>query len=136
MGQLGLQFVERGRAGNHSWNVGFRTDKHPLRWAASTRTLAAEAVPALTTDQMREVDRVMIEDLHIELIQMMENAGRGPRPSALPSTRWGTRGTTGQAVRRTCASASPATPRGSSLAREATMVAPRCGHPQRSAEDD
>src|SRR5439155_18090161 len=29
MGQLGLQFVERGRAGNHSWNVGFRTDKHP-----------------------------------------------------------------------------------------------------------
>jgi NAD(P)H-hydrate epimerase len=26
---------------------------------------------------MREVDRVMIEDLHIELIQMMENAGRG-----------------------------------------------------------
>jgi NAD(P)H-hydrate epimerase len=33
-------------------------------------------VPALTTDQMREVDRAMIEDLHIELIQMMENAGR------------------------------------------------------------
>jgi NAD(P)H-hydrate epimerase len=25
---------------------------------------------------MREVDRVMVEDLHIELIQMMENAGR------------------------------------------------------------
>jgi NAD(P)H-hydrate epimerase len=33
-------------------------------------------VPALTADQMREVDRVMVEDLHIELIQMMENAGR------------------------------------------------------------
>jgi NAD(P)H-hydrate epimerase len=33
-------------------------------------------VPALTTDQMREVDRIMVEDLHIELIQMMENAGR------------------------------------------------------------
>jgi NAD(P)H-hydrate epimerase len=31
----------------------------------------------LTTDQMREVDRLMIEDYHIELIQMMENAGRG-----------------------------------------------------------
>jgi NAD(P)H-hydrate epimerase len=30
----------------------------------------------LTTDQMREVDRAMIEDLHIELVQMMENAGR------------------------------------------------------------
>lgn len=27
-------------------------------------------------EQMREVDRIMIEDLHIELIQMMENAGR------------------------------------------------------------
>ena len=33
-------------------------------------------VPYLTTDQMREVDREMIEDYHIELIQMMENAGR------------------------------------------------------------
>jgi NAD(P)H-hydrate epimerase len=33
-------------------------------------------VPALTTDQMVEVDRAMIEDYHIELIQMMENAGR------------------------------------------------------------
>lgn len=33
-------------------------------------------IPAITTDQMREVDRVMIEDLGIELIQMMENAGR------------------------------------------------------------
>lgn len=30
----------------------------------------------LTTEQMIEVDRVMIDDLHIELIQMMENAGR------------------------------------------------------------
>jgi NAD(P)H-hydrate epimerase len=27
-------------------------------------------------EQMREVDRIMIEDLHIELKQMMENAGR------------------------------------------------------------
>lgn len=33
-------------------------------------------IPFLTTDQMREVDRAMIEDYHIELIQMMENAGR------------------------------------------------------------
>lgn len=33
-------------------------------------------IPYLTTDQMREVDRAMIEDYHIELIQMMENAGR------------------------------------------------------------
>ncbi len=33
-------------------------------------------IPEITTDQMREVDRAMIEDYHIELIQMMENAGR------------------------------------------------------------
>jgi NAD(P)H-hydrate epimerase len=34
------------------------------------------AVPDLTTEQMIEVDRAMIEDFKIELIQMMENAGR------------------------------------------------------------
>ena len=33
------------------------------------------SVPWLTTEQMVEVDRLMIEDLGIELIQMMENAG-------------------------------------------------------------
>lgn len=33
-------------------------------------------IPSLTIDQMIEVDRAMIEDYHIELIQMMENAGR------------------------------------------------------------
>ena len=33
-------------------------------------------VPYLTTEQMIEVDRAMIEDYGIELIQMMENAGR------------------------------------------------------------
>ncbi len=33
-------------------------------------------IPYLTTDQMREVDRAMIEDFGIELMQMMENAGR------------------------------------------------------------
>ena len=33
-------------------------------------------VPTITVDQMREVDRLMVEDLRIELIQMMENAGR------------------------------------------------------------
>ncbi|MDL1943630.1 NAD(P)H-hydrate epimerase [Chloroflexi bacterium CFX2] len=33
-------------------------------------------IPSLTTAQMIEVDRAMIEDYRIELIQMMENAGR------------------------------------------------------------
>jgi NAD(P)H-hydrate epimerase len=40
------------------------------------RTVSRTAVPALTTEQMRAVDRAMVEDLHIELVQMMENAGR------------------------------------------------------------
>jgi len=39
-------------------------------------TIGLRDVPALTADQMREVDRAMVEDLHIELVQMMENAGR------------------------------------------------------------
>ncbi|MFC1923343.1 NAD(P)H-hydrate epimerase [Chloroflexota bacterium] len=33
-------------------------------------------IPVLTTPQMAEVDRLMIEEYHILLIQMMENAGR------------------------------------------------------------
>jgi len=33
-------------------------------------------VPYLSTDQMIEVDRAMVEDFKIELIQMMESAGR------------------------------------------------------------
>ena len=35
-----------------------------------------ENIPFITTDQMREVDRAMIEDYGISLVQMMENAGR------------------------------------------------------------
>ncbi len=33
-------------------------------------------IPRISTKQMIEVDRLMMEDYHIELIQMMENAGR------------------------------------------------------------
>ena len=33
-------------------------------------------LPLLSTNQMREVDRLMIEEFDIQLIQMMENAGR------------------------------------------------------------
>ena len=36
----------------------------------------AQNLPVLTTDQMIEVDRLMIEEWGITLIQMMENAGR------------------------------------------------------------
>ena len=33
-------------------------------------------LPFITTDQMREVDRAIVEDYGVLLIQMMENAGR------------------------------------------------------------
>src|SRR6516165_2572501 len=74
--------------------AGFRWTRRPASAASSaspmcrktmqlwcrTRTmpdlLAPEDLPALTADQMRAVDRAMIEDLHIDLVQMMENAGR------------------------------------------------------------
>ena len=40
-------------------------------------------IPSLTTAQMIEVDRLMVEKYHIELIQMMENAGRNLADLAL-----------------------------------------------------
>jgi hypothetical protein len=46
-------------------------------------TVPASAVPAVTAEQMRKVDRIMIDDLHIELIQMMEHAGRNLAELAL-----------------------------------------------------
>jgi NAD(P)H-hydrate epimerase len=33
-------------------------------------------IPALTTEQMREVDRIAVEDFNLGILQMMENAGR------------------------------------------------------------
>ena len=39
-------------------------------------TVASNEIGWLTEEQMIEVDRIMIEGLHIELMQMMENAGR------------------------------------------------------------
>jgi NAD(P)H-hydrate epimerase len=35
----------------------------------------ATSIPAVTAEQMREVDRVVVEDFDVLLIQMMENAG-------------------------------------------------------------
>ena len=37
---------------------------------------ALDLVPAVTAAQMREVDRIMVEDVGVSLLQMMENAGR------------------------------------------------------------
>ena len=33
-------------------------------------------VPSVTTEQMREVDRLAVEEFHLSILQMMENAGR------------------------------------------------------------
>ncbi len=38
--------------------------------------IAPPGIPYITTEQMREVDRAMIDDFGITLLQMMENAGR------------------------------------------------------------
>lgn len=43
---------------------------------AVTDAVRADDLPSLTSEQMAEVDRIMIEELGIELLQMMENAGR------------------------------------------------------------
>ena len=47
-------------------------------WGSSLKSVAVEdyRIPVITTDQMREVDRLMIEKYDVQLIQMMENAGR------------------------------------------------------------
>src|SRR5262249_20465652 len=54
------------------------------RWSHAMRgrgqpfpVVDAKAVPWLSVEQMREVDRIMIEELRISLVRMMENAGRG-----------------------------------------------------------
>lgn len=40
------------------------------------RDVHGNPVPAVTTEQMRDVDRAMVEGFGIELLQMMEHAGR------------------------------------------------------------
>jgi NAD(P)H-hydrate epimerase len=40
------------------------------------QTEGGERLPALTEDQMREVDRIAMEDFGLGVLQMMENAGR------------------------------------------------------------
>jgi NAD(P)H-hydrate epimerase len=40
------------------------------------RTVEGTAVPAVTAEQMREVDRIAVEEFGLGILQMMENAGR------------------------------------------------------------
>lgn len=57
-----------GRHGGRTLNTDGVRDMFP--------TISRSELPILTTDQMREVDRSMVEDFGIHLIQMVENAGR------------------------------------------------------------
>lgn len=54
--------------------------------------MAGRSVGWITEEQMIEVDRLMIDDLEISLVQMMENAGRNLARAAIdlfdPSTVW------------------------------------------------
>jgi len=47
-----------------------------VNWSPAGIPAARGDVPSIDTEQMIEVDRAMIEDYGIELIQMMESAGR------------------------------------------------------------
>ena len=49
---------------------------------------SAEEIPVLSTEQMAEVDRLMIEEYQIGLVQMMENAGRNLAELARRKTGW------------------------------------------------
>lgn len=51
-------------------------DSSASRPSVQYPAIAADEIGWLDEQQMIEVDRIMIEDLRIELIQMMENAGR------------------------------------------------------------
>src|SRR5579859_1607029 len=47
------------------------------------RTERGQRVPAVTTMQMREVDRLAVEVFHLSILQMMENAGRSLAENAM-----------------------------------------------------
>jgi NAD(P)H-hydrate epimerase len=54
------------------------------------RTEDGRRVPAVTAEQMREVDRITMEAFGLGILQMMENAGRNLALNVLDMTRTGT----------------------------------------------
>lgn len=65
----GERFLRRNGAGARCFGLGHDS------CVITFPTIELDAVPAVTAEQMREVDRLMIEDLQIDLPRMMENAG-------------------------------------------------------------
>lgn len=53
-----------------------RSGEDPMAHPTSVPEVPGDSLAWVTAEQMREIDRVMIEDLGITLVQMMENAGR------------------------------------------------------------
>ena len=51
--------------------------------APQFRTQEGKLVPAVTAEQMREVDRIAIDDFGLDILQMMENAGRSLAANAI-----------------------------------------------------
>jgi NAD(P)H-hydrate epimerase len=49
---------------------------HARRSSLHLDTLPVASIPTVTAEQMAEVDRLMVEEYRITLVQMMENAGR------------------------------------------------------------
>ncbi len=47
-----------------------------MKSSVTFQTGSGLIVPAVTADQMREVDRIAVEDYGLSILQMMENAGR------------------------------------------------------------
>ncbi len=72
---------------SHCRARGAQVPIRPPRWVA-LRTSAGGmdrwrqmvSFPTVSVEQMREVDRIMVEGPRIELLQMMENAGRALAP--------------------------------------------------------
>ncbi len=57
-------------------NDSLHTDARAEKMLQPIRRQPIRSIPALTTDQMRQVDRLMMEEIGISLERMMENAGR------------------------------------------------------------
>jgi NAD(P)H-hydrate epimerase len=75
--------TNRGRCGSADFRVALGLSAIVWSMATSFMTDDGLGVPAVTASQMREIDRVAIEETGPNLFQMMENAGRSLARQAL-----------------------------------------------------